>query len=243
MQHPTTNFGKPQRPSDLKGLWRRRWIRWPDGREDAATDVYWLQTDRFYADVRFPPARPTFSGVGSLAQLTPTQREWLATQEGFAGELELHPDGWLWRRDVNYQPPNGARDIGRLTYLDPDHRTMLEEGVDAPYTELWQRVDASPDSTLWHTPPGHPTRGILAAVGGHYLLAIDHRKALAIAPSLTALLKAGAPPETLDMEISIGRRRGSPDTWIIERSTLPWRESHPLFAPAARLPDLEAWLR
>jgi hypothetical protein len=52
----------------LVGAWIRRSIRWPDGREDKTTRVWWLQGLPDYGDVRIPAQRPSFDGVTSLAK-------------------------------------------------------------------------------------------------------------------------------------------------------------------------------
>ena len=72
---------------------------------------------RRYADIRIPVGRPSFHDVTSLAECTARQREWLATQEGFAGELRNADGQFHWIRDVDFQPPGGPRNIGRLRWL------------------------------------------------------------------------------------------------------------------------------
>ncbi len=73
--------------ASLAGTWRRRWIRRPDGTVDATTRVWWVQSARQYGDLRVPRGRPDFGGVRSLRQCDRRQLLWLATQEGFAGQL------------------------------------------------------------------------------------------------------------------------------------------------------------
>src|ERR1700683_40110 len=98
----------------LSGVWRRRWIRRPDRREDSTTRVFWLQGEQCYADIRIGTPRPAFDGVSNLTDCNAAQRQWLTTQEGFAGTLHADGDAWRWDRELDYQPPTGNRDIGRL---------------------------------------------------------------------------------------------------------------------------------
>jgi hypothetical protein len=222
---------QPAAIADLLGLWRRVWIRWPDGREDAISHVYWLQGSRCYADIRLPADRPSFEGVNTFAGLSKTQVDWLAKQEGFAGELRREDDAWLWKRDVNYQPPSNARDIGRLNFVDGSQATMLEEGMDEPYTELWERLDTGGDSVVLRTPD---SRGFLVVGGSFFLMALDHRPPLPVAGSLGEIIAEVGVENALNMEISLGDRR----TWMVNRSTLPWREGRRLVDPGVGKWDL-----
>ena len=231
---------RPLNVADLKGVWRRAWIRWPDGREDASTDVYWVQGSRCYADVRLPAARPDFGGVRSFASLSKSQLEWLVSQQGFAGELRQEAGAWRWHREVNYQPPTASRDIGRLSYVDGSANLMLEDGVDEPYRELWERIDSG-ESTGGHAlvlrpPAGLNARGLLVAIGDYFLMALDRRPPLPMDGSLERELgqTEASPQRVLGMEISLGRRAGPIDSWGIGRSTLPWVEGQTLFARDGR---------
>jgi hypothetical protein len=212
----------------LLGVWRRESIRWPDGREDTSTIVYWLQGTTHYADIRIPIGRPSFAGVRSLAQCTPEHQRWLAMQEGFAGELR-HADGnFHWIRDVDFQPPGGPRDIGRLRFTDPSRDRMTEDGVEQAYTEVWHRIDRGESTSgaalVLHQPGNEHSggRGWFVAVGNHFIFAVDRRRGAASSP--------------FDMEISHGLRHSAGGERIITHSTRPWREGEPLVRC-----ELEGW--
>ncbi len=115
----------------------------------------------------------------------------------------------MWNREIDYQPRAGKRDIGRLIFTDLHKRMMIEEGVDEPYTEVWERIDDAVSTGGQAFVMRMKNAGILVAVGGHFILAVD-------------VANAG-------VEISHGTRRGSIGEWIVAESTLPWREGCPLF--------------
>jgi hypothetical protein len=210
----------------LLGVWRRVSIRWPDGREDISTKVFWLQGSKYYADIRIPAGRPAFFGVDSLAKCTSEQTAWLAKQEGFAGELVQNGDRFHWIRDVDFQPPGGLKDIGRLRFADPSRDRMIEDGVEQPYTEVWERIhrgESTHGQALVLKLDSNHERGWFVAVGDHFLLALDRRASSA----------ASMP----DMEISHGLRSGPSGPWRITHSTFPWREGSPVFEPQSMRVD------
>src|SRR5580765_2420592 len=98
----------------LGGLWRRSLIARADGTRDTDTWVRWLQGPGGYIDLRQPAGRPDFTGVRCLRDLTMTQLDWLAAQDGFAGQLLVHDGVFEWRRDIDFQPPGPTPDRGWL---------------------------------------------------------------------------------------------------------------------------------
>jgi hypothetical protein len=192
----------------LVGVWQRRSMRWPDGREDVTTRVWWVQALPHYADIRIPANRPSFEGVGSRDQCDPPRRNWISSQEGFAGILTRQDDAWIWQREFDLLTVRGRRDIGRLRFTDSTHRLMIEEGVDAPYVEVWERIDEASSGAAYRLDEGGH-RGMLVVVGGHFLMALQ---------------RSGGTP----LELSHGRPAGAMDEWIVTDSTFPWREGRRL---------------
>jgi hypothetical protein len=116
-----------------QGLWRRTLLETLDGR-DLDSLVYWLQTERWHADIRIPTGRPNFGGVNSLEQCAAAQLAWLLQQEGFAGVTVVEGDLCEWHRRMDYRC-DSHRDIGHLRFSGG----LLEEfGVERPYYERWQ---------------------------------------------------------------------------------------------------------
>ena len=213
----------------MPGLWRRSLIVWPDGRRDTTSFVNWLQGPGLYLDLRQPEKRPDFSGIASLSALTPDAMRWLAAQEGFAGEL-VEEDGWFeWRRDIDFQPKAVYSDRGRLRV---DGATMIEEGKDIPYIEHWHRepIAGTPSWAARLEDRETGQKGAIARMGGLFMLA---RERSCVAPAGLSLAEcvAGAPDmararDFLDCEISQGAVTSA--GWIVQRSTLPYREAKPL---------------
>ena len=225
--------------TSLAGTWRRRWIRRPDGKVDATTRVWWVQSARQYGDLRIPRGRPGFAGVRSLPQCNRQQLLWLATQDGFAGQLTESNGVFHWWRDVDYQPFTG-RDVGRLTYHNAELTSMTEVGEEEPYTELWERSSAQPGGN-WPpvvTPIQRPgAHGWFVGVGEEFILAVDRRPPLPRAGSLVELIAAMAnlhnAAKYLDAEISFGRRdHDEGRNGTILASTIPWREGELAFPSA-----------
>lgn len=221
----------------MPGLWRRSLLAWPDGRRDTTSFVNWLQGPGLYLDLRQPEGRPDFTGQNSLSALTPETMMWLATQEGFAGEL-VEEDGWFeWRRDIDFQPKAIYSDIGRL-WIEGD--VMVEEGKDIPYIEHWHREPIG-SMPLWAArleDRETGQKGAIARMGSLFMIARE--RYCAVPEGLTlAECVAGAPDmaraqEFLDCEISQGAvtSRG----WFVQRSSLPFREGKSL--ALARMGDL-----
>lgn len=215
----------------LPGLWRRSLLAWPDGREDRASFVNWLQGPGLYIDLRQPDGRPDFSNVVCLTDLKPEQMTWLSAQEGFAGEL-VEEDGWFeWRRDIDFQPKAIYSDQGRLWI---EGGTMIEEGKDIPYIEHWHREPIA-DAPVWAArleDRETGQKGAIARLGNLFMIA---RERVCAAPSGLTLAEciAGAASvararEFLDCEISQGAVTSA--GWIVQRSSLPFREGR-AFAP------------
>ncbi len=185
--------------SQLTGVWTRRSIEFPDGTRDETTRVWWVQGLPDFADLRIPEGRPSFEGVKGLEDCDEFQRKWLATQQGFAGTLVRQEEAWRWIREIDYQPPTGKRDIGTLRFFDAGGKTMIEDGVDERYTEVWERITEDGPSLVRRAPGA-----MLVAAGGHFILTV------------------GTEPGVL--EISHGLCRGDSSQWRITDSTHPWRE-------------------
>lgn len=211
-------------PEEYVGLWRRTLLRAP-GVEDTTTRVYWLQTPSWHADIRVPADRPVLSGRTGLTALSVQEMRSLARQQGFAGITEVEGDLCRWHRRIDYQPPSGFNDVGRMQFEGPDR--LLEYGVEQDYFEVWERMPGGGESeVLEHDDPiGRPT--VLLSLWPWVMFVRARGTALGRATGLAELVAAADGPvrvALLDFEISFGRRDETGGTWRIELSTLPWLE-------------------
>ena len=55
----------PEVPLEYMGVWKRTLLRTPQ-REDTTTQVYWMQTQSWHADIRVPASRPALDGKSGL---------------------------------------------------------------------------------------------------------------------------------------------------------------------------------
>lgn len=211
-------------PECYVGLWRRRLLRDAQG-VDTGTQVFWLQSGGLYADIRLPAHR---AGVDGLAR-----------QQGFAGALEVSDATLTWRRWLDFQPPAGVADAGRMRFTRLDE--MIEDGVHSDYQEIWERIGpASLDRAAFrlqveYPQDGMPRRraGVLVVVGEYFMFALDRLAALPAGATLTDLAQRSDLDEIqraqlFACEISLGRRRG-PHAWEITHSTQPGHEGRGLF--------------
>lgn len=213
----------------LGGLWRRSLIAWPDGPRDTETWVNWMQGPSFYLDLRQPVGKPDFHGISNLRQLDRIQLDWLAAQEGFAGEL--HHDGtyFEWRREIDFQPQAIYSDQGKLWYADG---MMIEEGKDIPYIEHWTRepIDLKPICAMRLSEQTDGRRGFILRVGSLFMYARSRAFAVPAGRHLQECVADAASLEAaqnlVDCEISQGAVTSA--GWIIQRSSLPFREGRRL---------------
>ncbi|HEY9824113.1 MAG TPA: hypothetical protein V6D19_01590 [Stenomitos sp.] len=232
---------------DLVGVWRRRSIELEDGQIDTTTQVFWLQTQACFGDIRIPLERPELPLHRDLADLTESGALALAHQQGFAGMTHLEGNTCHWQRYLDYQPPNGSRDIG-LLQLEQD--CLVELGVEQVYREEWERIDdGSTGCIALVLDPDEPSgmgerwQGCFVAVGNYFVYVLDQRPALPAANSMLELLQSAQNRTEqlryLNCEISFGRCNLGRSLWEIERSTLPWREGQSLWNPSDLSVDLD----
>jgi hypothetical protein len=211
--------------ADILGVWRRSLIRWPDGKTDATTAVRWMQTPSLFVDLRQPANRPSFDGVNCLRDLGRSQIEWMARQEGFAGEVLWDGRHIEWQRQFDIQPKSAIPDVGKLWF---DGDVMLEEGRDIAYLEHWHRAVIAPHPcagiALREATTGQA--GMLVRAGNLFMYARARLNGLPPLSDLRELIHAaptiGDMQDLVDCEISFGSVGA--DGWRIEHSSLPFKE-------------------
>jgi len=226
-------------PAAYIGVWKRTLLRTPQV-EDTTSQVYWLQTQSWHADIRVPAGRPGCAGTSSLDQLERRALLCLARQQGFAGITVVENDICRWLRRYDFQPPTGANDVGRMVFDTPDR--VFEHGVEADYFEIWERLPGSAGPVRTARFSTNPLAWWLEA--GDFCMRVRPRRqgSLPVSPSLTALaqpLPDDALRDLLDFEISFCTRAGG-DTWRVNLSTLPWKEGGTMQAPVGPAPAPQA---
>ena len=228
-------------PDWLVGVWHRLSIEEfsVDGHieKDTTTQVFWLQTDSGFADIRIPADRPA---VKSFDSLTSQQAIALSKQDGFAGITRS--DGIIceWHHAMDYRPFKGQMDIGRMSWKDGiEGGILVEIGPDNAYREEWQWIGGGATATLTLS-EASAWKGWLVVCGDFFICMRDRRQLLPAADSLTALVNR-ASSETyasyLSCEISYGYCQKGQKPWEIKLSTFPWREGESLWHPETLIVD------
>lgn len=212
-------------------MWTRDWID-VRGVRSSQFAVRYLQTPTLFADMRLPIDRPSFSQATSFADLTDAELLLLARQRGFTGRVTAVADTVTWHHEIDFQPPAGPADIGRVEEVGQGQ--MYEHALDSSYLESWRSV-ASGDSAFLVVRVERAGRleQTLLIVGDHFLYVRNRLVDLPPAPPLDSLIKATHATRDqiiayLDCEFSTGRVRGGSVPWVVQASTLPWREGRPL---------------
>lgn len=224
-------------PPEYTGLWRREVITAP-GFRDETTQVLWLQTRSWYADLRVPIDRPAaapgFYGCG------PAELEALGKIQGFAGELAVTDGIALWRRDFDRQPPGELPDEARCA-VEGD--VLVEDGLHADYQEIWRREPGG-DGLLAAFDlvgdPGQQASGGLLVIAGEHLMEFRARSGPRLAGgSLSELVEArlaagdrAAAEELLDTQIRYAARRDG--DWRVQLSSHPWLEGRSIWPGGVR---------
>ncbi|MCE9633969.1 MAG: hypothetical protein K8Q92_07270, partial [Methylophilales bacterium] len=156
---------------------------------------------------------------------------WLSTQQGFAGVTEVQGKVCEWRREMDFQPTTGSRDVGEMVFADEN--ILFETGIESTYFEIWKKVELSHLSTSIHHVHGRNRHGVATHAqllkAGNQFGYIRPRSVL-LPPAidlLTAIERANPNRDMLmdwlDFEISFGEMEEESQYRILH-STLPFRE-------------------
>jgi hypothetical protein len=145
------------------------------------------------------------------------------------------------RRQIDYQPTRGRDNTHRMHF---EGELLVDENLQGSVVEKWRRLagaeggvitlrlleEAEADGRIV------PRKGYLLVVSDYFLFVRDRPEFTRQAASLEDLFEAQDLEREemvpfLDCEFSFGRRSGGAQPWIIELSTLPYREGKALFSP------------
>lgn len=243
----------PSAPDWLVGLWRRQSIELQDGTIDRTTRVFWAQSLNLFVDIRIPIDRPAQPGCRAVADYTLGELSQLCEQRAFSGHVVVKDDACTWIRLIDYQPDTGRPDTGRLrlegdmlhevgganTVTGMEYHEIYERDVSGKERRIALRLESCAGRLFGERPPGD---AILVILNDRFAFARSRSRPLGSAETLCGLVASANGDRAtiegyLDCEVSIGSL-GDDDTWLIELSTLPWREGQRLFprghASAAR---------
>jgi hypothetical protein len=206
-------------PPWFRGAWKREWIRYGEAPPFEDRIVRDVQTPSVFGSVRIPLDRPH---VRSFADATDDELRALLAQKGFAGIATFEGDVATWHHAIDFQPPD--LDSARISQHGPN--TVLEEGLDGEFAELWWNLAPNDARFLGiEVMRGERVHELLAVAGDHFVYARNRPHELPLADSLAALATDRARMiELLDCELSYGNVRGARVAWEVRYSTLPWRE-------------------
>jgi hypothetical protein len=218
-------------PAWLAGVWSREWIE-RAGTRTSSFDVHYLQTPSAFADFRIPRERAVLTHAKSFADLTDRELLLLARQRGFAGTTTVAGDLATWHHEVDFQPPDSSPDIGRLERVNDAY--MLEHALDSSYVESWHSISSGEGRFLaLRIEREGRLEHALVIVGDHFLYVRNRQRDLPQAESLDSLIASTQATRAqiiayLDCEFSMGLVASDSVPWVIQQSTLPWREGRRL---------------
>lgn len=231
------------------GCFRRRSISFFNGESDDSTLVLWLQSRGLTGDLRLAAERPRPASREALSDLPLADLVRLAEAEGGisptrfdahggSGALELSgtmnwTDWNAFQLHAKWPEPGILRRVGDcLIEFAPSGAYVedwrLQPGGDGPLIGLSLVEERDDKGTLLHRGGG------LVVAGEHAILVRGRAHALPAAERVTDLLERAAnEPRLLDaifgFDASYARRDPS-GRYIVQASTLPWREGKPLMA-------------
>ncbi|USI77599.1 hypothetical protein [Sphingopyxis sp. USTB-05] len=211
-------------PTAFRGLWQRQVITAP-GYRDETTKVFWLQTDRWFVDLRVPEGVLAIDAE-SLSQCSKEQLLQLADVQAFVGTLTVRNDILHWIRIHDRHPPTGILDEA---YCEIRSNILIENGMHANYQEIWEKLTPrqAPTEAFLLDDGGFHT-GVLVMVGDHlmeFVVSADAAPAFAASSQgVSSELVCGRRPE---VEAWLGdrvryARRSSTGEWETVVASLPW---------------------
>lgn len=221
-----------------EGVWERLLLSLPGEAVDTLTRVSWIQAPHYYVDLRQPRGLRGKVRATCLAELRMDEAHLLSGQQGFAGTFALQGQEATWLRGIDYQPPGELGDRGRL---EVEGDLLIEHGIEADYIEYWQRDAAGADggavsmgARFVSVDDGCPV--IMVRHGAQFGYARARGRTVGRNIDLARMVgqaDMAAARDLLDCEIAVGRV--TPEGWLIDRSTLPWREGAMLLAANAAI--------
>lgn len=159
----------PTVPKEYLGVWQRTLLETTAGVHDTTTPVCWLQTESLFCDVRAAPhaAAAPPPPAGPLSSCDEAQLHALAAGGGFAGHTVVSGDLCNWIREVDFQPPGGPPDIGKMRFETPTR--LIEDDPEGSYHEVWEKLPES-EGACWAFRLSQGSRKVTRFSRSHSLL-------------------------------------------------------------------------
>jgi len=174
-------------PSTYTGLWKRSSIQLGDAPPYEDATVFWLQAEKYFADIRIPLTQPSLSPPLSLRILDTPELLQFAQFTAFAGVIDI-AESWIrWNRTIDFSPDPNRVDQGNVFFAG---KNLIESGEFdfgggiQQYSEVWvpQTTDTSDRLVLElvqeiNTDAHIVTypKALLVAVGEHFIRIYDAR--------------------------------------------------------------------
>ncbi len=232
MTHPLP-INNTDVPEEYIGAWRKR---------SNIERGFWLQTHRLHASVGITLDRPDFSGRQSWADFSDAELFLLAQQTGVSGACIAQDDILHRRRQIDYLPRRGDPYLRRMRREATLLHDAALDGRDAAVWELLADAHHEIFALRFHdagigAASDDQRRGYLLVVGAYFMFVRDRVIATQRADNLATLIEAkdlqrAQVIDLLDFEISFGQRPVTHGPWLIQHSTIPYREGQPLMDDA-----------
>ncbi len=122
------------------GLWKRESIQWADTFPYEDSIVFWLQAERYFADIRIPLNQPCLPPQKSLSNLDLSELPKFAKFNAFAGTIDA-TESWIrWNRTIDFKPDPSRIDQGSVHF---EGENLIEIGESElgdeiqQYLEIW----------------------------------------------------------------------------------------------------------
>ena len=205
--------------ADLQGLWQRTNLTRANGMVDETTFVRWGQVGRHYVDIRIPVEA---AGAGPFGRV------------GFAGHIDAGGGLCEWHRTIDFQPPNGGRDVARVTLSGETLHEAGSPDVGSPatYDETFVRIKTGAQRAV--ALERDDGNALLLMIDDVFLYAHQRPEPLPQHASLHDYVATGASLERVyACEISMGALDPGQRQLIISHSVNPLRKGCPLLFGSA----------
>ena len=227
-------------PNQMLGCWKRRYIKFNNGKTDTSTRVVWLQTLSGMVDIRIPLRTLDFSCESRLEHYSLAQLTELAAQDCGTGVTKLDTftkpyatASWSsGERDAYIQPVENFPEDGWFDWQE-EGRCMMEWAPSGAYQEDWRLLNNSRGyvADFHNVDPGK--KEFVYVAGDHAVYVRGRDGNIEEQRPLQEIVQANRDNEDyiralVDVEFSYALRNHSKHEFNIELSTLPYREGQQL---------------